>query len=44
VREASPTAQDLTGAAAVGPNTIWTVGNRFALDAYEERTFTMVRT
>jgi hypothetical protein len=44
VREASPTAQDLTGAAAVGPNTFWALGNQFALDAYEERTFTMVRT
>jgi hypothetical protein len=34
----------LAAAAAVGPNTFWVVGNRFELNAYEERTFTMVRT
>jgi hypothetical protein len=43
VREPAPNAT-LTGAAAVAPNTFWTVGNRFDLNAYEERTFTMVRT
>jgi hypothetical protein len=43
VREAAPNAT-LNGAAAVGPNTFWAVGNRFELTAYEERTFTMVRT
>jgi len=32
----------LAGAAAVGPSTFWAVGNRFDLNAYEERTFTMV--
>jgi len=36
-----PTAK-LTGAAAVAPNTFWAVGNTFALNAYEERTFTAV--
>jgi hypothetical protein len=41
-REAAPRAT-LTGAAA-GPNTFWAVGNRFDLNAYEERTFTMART
>ena len=42
VREAAPNAT-LTGAAAVGPGTFWAVGHRFDLNAYEERTFTMVR-
>jgi hypothetical protein len=42
VREAAPNAT-LAGAAAVGPNTFWAVGNRFDLNAYEERTFTMAR-
>jgi len=28
----------------VGPNTFWAVGTRFDLNAYEERTFTAVRT
>lgn len=41
LREAAPDAA-LAGAAAVGPNTFWAVGNRFDLNAYEERTFTMV--
>jgi len=27
----------------VGPNTFWAVGDQFDLNAYEERTFTMVR-
>jgi hypothetical protein len=43
VREAAPNAT-LAGAAAVGPNTFWAVGNRFDLNAYEERTLTMTRT
>jgi hypothetical protein len=43
VREAAPDT-NLTGAAAVGPNTFWAVGHRFDLSAYAERTFTMVRT
>lgn len=43
VRETAPNAT-LNGAAAVVPNTFWAVGNRFELNAYEERTFTMVRT
>ena len=43
-REAAPTALALAGAAAVGPNTFWAVGTRFDLNAYEERTFTAVRT
>jgi hypothetical protein len=34
----------ITGAAVVGPNRYWAVGARFELNAYEERTFTMVRT
>ncbi|HZN19281.1 MAG TPA: hypothetical protein VFB84_14060 [Micromonosporaceae bacterium] len=42
-REAAPYGK-LTGAAAVGPSTFWAVGTRFGPDAYEERTFTMVRT
>jgi hypothetical protein len=42
VREVAPNAT-LTGAAAVGPGTFWAVGNRFDLNAYEERTFTMAR-
>jgi hypothetical protein len=42
VREAAPDAN--LAAAAVGPNTFWAVGHRFDLNAYAERTFTMVRT
>jgi len=44
VETASPPNATLNGAAAVGPNTFWAVGTRFELNAYEERTFTMVRT
>jgi len=44
VRETAPNALALTGAAAVGPNTFWAVGDRFDVSLYEERTFTMVRT
>jgi hypothetical protein len=44
VETASTPNATLTAAAAVGPNTFWAVGNRFELNAYEERTVTMVRT
>jgi len=42
IRESVEPTAKLTGAAAVGPNTFWAVGNTFALNAYEERTFTAV--
>jgi len=41
-RETVDSTAKLTGAAAVGPRTFWAVGNTFALNAYEERTFTAV--
>jgi len=42
IRESVEPTAKLTGAAAVGPNTFWAVGNTFALNEYEERTFTAV--
>jgi hypothetical protein len=44
VREAAPNATTVTGAAAVEPNAFWAVGDGFDLNAYEVRTFMMVRT
>jgi hypothetical protein len=42
-RETAPNAVTLGGAAAVGPNTFWAVGNGFDLSAYEDRNLTIVR-
>jgi hypothetical protein len=42
-RESAPDANQIAGAAAVGPNTFWAVGNGFDINAYQARNFTMVR-
>jgi hypothetical protein len=45
-RETLPTAASpfITGAAAGGPDAVWTVGYRFELNAYSNRTLTMLGT
>jgi hypothetical protein len=45
-RENTPASSNpfLTGAAAGGPNAVWTVGYRFELNAYSNRTLTMLGT
>ena len=42
-RETAPNAVNLSGAAAVGPNTFWAVGNGFDISAYEDRNLTIAR-
>jgi len=42
-RETAPNAANLNGAAGVGPNTFWAVGNGFDLNAYEDRNLTIAR-
>jgi len=43
-RETTPAASNpfLTGAAAAGPSSVWAVGYRFELNAYANRTLTML--
>ena len=43
-RETTPTSSNpfVTGAAAGGPNAVWVVGYRFELNAYSNRTLTML--
>jgi hypothetical protein len=45
-REATPTSSNpfVTGAAAGGPNSVWAVGYRFEVNAYSNRTLTMLGT
>jgi len=45
-RETTPASSNpyLTGAAAAGPNAVWAVGYRFELNAYSNRTLTMLGT
>ncbi len=45
-RESTPASANpyLTGAAASGPNAVWVVGYRFELNAYSNRTLTMLGT
>jgi len=45
-RESTPASSNpyLTGAAAAGPNAVWAVGYRFDLNAYSNRTLTMLGT
>ena len=45
-REATPGSSNpyLTGAAAAGPNAVWAVGYRFELNAYSNRTLTLLGT
>ena len=45
-REGTPGSANpyLTGAAAAGPNAVWAVGYRFELNAYSNRTLTMLGT
>ena len=46
-RETTPAASSnpyVTGAAAAGPNAVWAVGYRFELNAYANRTLTMLGT
>jgi hypothetical protein len=42
-RETTPNAVNLSGAAVVGPNTFWAVGNGFDLSAYEDRNLILAR-
>jgi hypothetical protein len=45
-RETTPTSSDprVTSAAAAGPNAVWAIGYRFELNAYSNRTLTMLGT
>jgi len=44
VRETTPTSSNpfLTGAAAAGPSSVWAIGYRFELNAYANRTLTLL--
>jgi hypothetical protein len=46
IRETTPTSSNpfVTGAAAAGSNAVWAVGYRFEINAYSNRTLTMLGT